>query len=255
MSKPQYHIRCVPGDVGRYVFLPGDPGRAELIAQYFEAPRLVAQNREYTTYTGTLGGVKVSVTSTGIGAPSTAIAVEELAKVGADTFVRVGTAGARQRYIEIGELIIATAAVRDEGTTPQYIPIEYPAVASTEVLTALMEGAKKTGVPFRVGILHSKDSFYSQSETDRIPSAKDILERREAFIAGNVLASEMEASAIFVIASILNLRAGAIVKVLNNRLVESFDTEKAMEMGLEDLVETAIEGLRILMARDRSGES
>ncbi|MFN2145622.1 MAG: nucleoside phosphorylase, partial [Anaerolineales bacterium] len=138
-----YHIQMKKGDVGRYVFLPGDPGRCELIASYFDNPQLVAYNREYKTYTGTLLGEKVSVTSTGIGCPSTAIAVEELSMIGADTFIRVGTSGGMQPYQKAGDLAIVTAAIRDEGTTLHYMPVEFPAVADIEVVSALRQAAVK----------------------------------------------------------------------------------------------------------------
>ena len=139
-----YHIQMKKGDVGRYVFLPGDPGRCEKIASYFDDPKLVAYNREYKTYTGTLLGEKVSVTSTGIGCPSTAIAVEELIMLGADTFIRVGTSGGMQPHQKPGDLAIVTAAIRDEGTTMHYMPPEFPAVANVDVVTALREAAIKT---------------------------------------------------------------------------------------------------------------
>ncbi|MEJ2744874.1 MAG: nucleoside phosphorylase, partial [bacterium] len=129
MSEKQYHVKLAKGDVGRYVLLPGDPGRVPVIAGFLDKAEKVAQNREYTTYTGEVDGVKVSVTSTGIGCPSAAIAVEELARVGADTFIRVGTAGGLQTDVGIGDLVISTATVREDGTSLQYVPLNYPAVA------------------------------------------------------------------------------------------------------------------------------
>ena len=169
----QYHIQLKRGDVGKYVLLPGDPGRCEPISRLFDNPKHIATNREYVTYTGTLDGVPVSVTSTGIGCPSAAIALEELVRCGADTFIRVGTSGHIQRDIKSGELAIITAAIRDEGTSRQYMPIEFPAIADIDLVLALQASAKKTGTTFRTGITQSKDSFYGQHEPERMGVARD----------------------------------------------------------------------------------
>ena len=208
-----YHIHCKPGDVGRYVLLPGDPFRTDLIASYFDDAKLVAHNREHKTWTGTLNGVKVSVTSTGMGCPSAAIAVEELIKCGADTFIRVGTAGrvCDKAYDETLDGVINTAAVRDEGTTIHYIPIEYPAVADRHVVDALARAAKKLGYNFAEGITQSKDSFYGQHEPEAMPAEGRLKERWEAWRRGNVMSSEMESAAIFVISSIRGCRASSIM--------------------------------------------
>jgi len=208
-----YHIHCKPGDVGRYVLLPGDPFRTDLIASYFDDAKLVAHNREHKTWTGTLNGVLVSVTSTGMGCPSTAIALEELIKCGADTFIRVGTAGrvCDAAHDETLDGVINTAAVRDEGTTVQYIPIEYPAVADRHVVAALADAAKELGYNFAEGITQSKDSFYGQHEPENMPSEGRLKERWEAWRRGNVMTSEMESAAIFVISSIRKCRASSIM--------------------------------------------
>src|SRR5881398_3905060 len=155
MGEPQYHIRSKPGDVGEAVLLPGDPGRVESIARLLDHPRLIAHNREYITYTGDLGGRTVSVCSTGIGSPSTAIAVEELAAIGATTFIRVGTTGSIQSDVGFGDLVVATAAVRDEGTTPSYVPMSYPAVADFELVGAMLAAARVASQPAHAGIVRS----------------------------------------------------------------------------------------------------
>ena len=172
-SDKMYHIQCAKGDVGRYVLLPGDPFRTDLIASFFDDAKLVAHNREHKTWTGTLDGVRVSVTSTGMGCPSTAIALEELIKCGADTFIRVGTAGKVCDAAFDPELdgVINTAAVRDEGTTIHYIPIEYPAVADRHVVDALARAAARLGYHYAEGITQSKDSFYGQHEPDNMPAS------------------------------------------------------------------------------------
>lgn len=172
----QYHIRCCEGDIGRYVILPGDPGRCEKIAAYLEEADFVSQNREFTIYTGRLLGERVSVCSTGIGGPSSAIAMEELFAVGADTFIRVGTAGGIDRRVRAGDCVIATGAVRQEGTSREYAPPEYPAVADFEVTQALVWAAEEAGFRFHTGIVQSKDSFYGQhspaSHADRGGTAR-----------------------------------------------------------------------------------
>lgn len=233
-----YHIHCKPGDVGRYVLLPGDPFRTDLIASYFDDARLVAHNREHKTWTGTLNGVKVSVTSTGMGCPSAAIAVEELIKCGADTFIRVGTAGrvCDKAYDETLDGVINTAAVRDEGTTIHYIPIEYPASADRHVVDALARAAKKLGYNFAEGITQSKDSFYGQHEPEAMPAEGRLKERWEAWRRGNVMSSEMESAAIFVISSIRGCRASSIMAYTDMRKT----------------VEVACEALRMLIEQDRS---
>ena len=208
-----YHIQMKKGDVGRYVFLPGDPGRCEMIASYFDDPKLVAYNREYKTYTGTLLGEKVSVTSTGIGCPSTAIAVEELIMIGADTFIRVGTSGGMQPHFKAGDLGIVTGAIRDEGTTLHYMPPEFPAVADIDVVLALRDAAKKLGYPHHLGISHSKDSFFGQHQPERMPVDSRLLNRWKAWVQGGAICSEMEAAAIFILSSIYRKRASGIMLI------------------------------------------
>jgi uridine phosphorylase len=239
-SDVQHHIRCGPGDVGRYVLLPGDPGRVPLIAAALDNAQLVVNNREYMTYTGTLLGEKVSVTSTGIGCPSTAIAVEELAAIGADTFIRVGTSGRMQPVIEMGDLLITWGAVRDEFTSQQYLPLAFPAVADHDVVLALRQAARQRGARHHVGVTHSKDSFFGQHEPQRMPVGRDLLDRWNAWIQAGVLCSEMEASTLFVLARLLRRRAGGIM------------IAGGTASGLTNLIETAVQAMRILIERDRA---
>ncbi|MBT7601934.1 MAG: uridine phosphorylase [Anaerolineae bacterium] len=247
-----YHIQMKKGDVGRYVFLPGDPGRCEMIANYFDDPKLVAYNREYKTYTGTLLGEKVSVTSTGIGCPSTAIAVEELIMIGADTFVRVGTSGGMQPHFKAGDLGIVTGAIRDEGTTLHYMPPEFPAVADIDVVSALRDAAKKLGYPHHLGISHSKDSFFGQHQPERMPVDSRLLNRWKAWVQGGAICSEMEAAAIFVLSSIYRKRASGIMLIGWNQEGESPDEHVS---DLSQLIETAIESVKILIKQDRQRSS
>jgi uridine phosphorylase len=234
------------------VFLPGDPGRCAAIAAHFEQPRQVAHFREYNTYVGTLMGQKVAVTSTGIGGPSTAIAVEELVKIGADTFIRVGTSGAMQDFIEPGDVAIVTGAIRDEGTSSHYLPIEFPAVADLDVTLALREGARRTGVRAHVGIGQSKDSFYGQHEPQRMPVAERLKQRWAAWMAGGALCSEMEAATLYIVASTLRVRAGGIMMVAGHPDQRRMTPEEAARCDIERVIRTAIEGLKVLIERDRT---
>jgi len=240
MSLKQHHIQLETGDVGRYVLLPGDPGRCEVIAKHLDNAVHVATNREYVTYTGYLDGVKVSVTSTGIGCPSAAIAVEELVRVGADTFIRVGTSGGIQPGTKSGDLAIVSAAIRDEGTSSHYMPMEFPAIADLEIVSALRRAAQIKGVRYRIGITQSKDSFYGEVEPERSAVSEKLLDRWRAWEIGGAICSEMEASAIFVIASMLKVRAGGIMAMHGEGEFGS----------LEPLIETAIVGVRELIKGD-----
>jgi uridine phosphorylase len=243
----QYHVHVKPGDVGRYVLLPGDPGRVEKIAEHLEEPHFVSSNREHTVFTGQLLGEKVSVVSTGMGCPSTAIAVEELIKVGADTFIRVGTAGAIQPDMDLGDVAIVTGAIRDEGTTRQYLPLEFPAVADLTVVNALVKAADTLGIGCRLGVSHTKDNFYGEVEMDRMPIADEIRMRWKAWMAGGAICSEMEASALFILSSIYRKRAGAVLTVVGSDTA----TLKAKKASPDAMIQVAVEAIRGLIALDR----
>jgi len=235
-TQKQYHIGVGPGEVARYVLLPGDPGRAEKIAGYFDEVREVAFNREFRTFTGSVNGIGVSVTSTGIGCPSAAIALEELIKVGADTFIRVGTAGALQKELELGDLAIATGAVRDEGTTRQYVPLEYPAVADPEIVEGLRQAAAELGYPHHLGITHCKDSFYSEEEGYSAQGDSNRM-RWNSWMDANVIATSMEEAALFVIGSLRRVRVGSILAVIGKTwagepVIHGVGPEKAIETAL-----------------------
>lgn len=247
MSELVEHLRIKTGDVGRYVLLPGDPGRCELIAAYFDNPQHVATNREYVTYTGEIDGERVSVVSTGIGCPSAAIAVEELLKVGADTFIRVGTSGAIQTDTPSGQLAVVTAAIRDEGTTNHYLPPEFPAIASPQVVDALVSASHITGAMVRRGVSQSKDSFYGEVEPNRMPMAERLHDRWKAWKEGGAICSEMEASAIFIISAIHGARAGGLMHMMGQGPDQ--DPERKM------LLQTSVEALRVLISQDRAGYS
>ncbi len=249
----QYHIQVADGEVGRYVILPGDPKRCEKIAQYFDNPVLVADNREYVTYTGTLDGVKVSVTSTGIGGPSAAIAMEELCRCGADTFIRIGTCGGMQPEVKSGDVVIATGAIRMEGTSREYAPIEFPAVPDLAVTNALAAAAGTKGFPFHTGVVQSKDSFYGQHEPETKPVSYELVNKWEAWKRLGCLASEMESAALFVVAGYLHVRAGACYLVVANQEREKLGLENPVAHNTDMAVQVAVEAIRRLI-QGRIGE-
>ena len=203
-----YHIQVAPGEVGKYVILPGNPKRCAKIAKYFDDPVLVADSREFVTYTGYLDGEKVSVTSTGIGGPSAAIAMEELVQCGADTFLRVGTCGGMDLNVKGGDIVVATGAIRMEGTSREYAPIEFPAVASLEVANALAASAKALGAKYHTGVVQCKDSFYGQHSPQTKPVSYELENKWEAWLRLGCLASEMESAALMTVASYLRVRFG-----------------------------------------------
>ena len=246
-----HHIAIKPGEVGRYVLLPGDPGRVERIATRFDNPKFVASHREYVTWTGELDGVAVSCTSTGIGCPSAAIALEELVGAGADTFIRVGTSGAMQPHIRTGDVGVITGGIRDEGTSRHYLPIEFPAVADIDVTVALRQGARDAGIPFHLGVAQSKDSFYGQHEPGRMPVGPELQRRWDAWMAGGAICSEMEAAALFIVASTLRVRAGGVMLIFQNLAHTPPTPEEIAAADVERVIDVAIAGLRRLIAADR----
>lgn len=253
-SGKQYHTGVGLGDVGRYVILPGDPKRCEKIAEYFDNPVLIADSREYVTYTGTIEGVKVSVTSTGIGGPSAAIAIDELSKCGADTFIRVGTCGGMQEEVLGGDVVIATGAVRMEGTSREFAPIEYPAVADFGVTSALIEGAKKIGVRNHTGVVQCKDSFFGQHEPEIMPVSYELEDKWQAWIRMGCLASEMESAALFIAGGFLRVRVGTCLLVVANqeRAKKGLPNDQVHDTSMA--IKTAIEAIRILIQQEKENE-
>ncbi|MCQ5384702.1 uridine phosphorylase [Hungatella hathewayi] len=247
----EYHINMKQGDVGRYVILPGDPKRCGKIAAYFDHAELVADSREYVTYTGYLNHEKVSVTSTGIGGPSASIAMEELANLGADTFIRVGTCGAMQREILGGDIIIASGAVRNEGTSREYAPVEYPAVADYSVTTALMEGAVRMQQRYHLGIVQCKDSFYGQHSPESKPVFYELQNKWEAWKRMGCLASEMESAALFTVAAYRKVRCGSVFLCMANQERELAGLDNPVVHDTETAIKTAVEAMKIIIEKDR----
>ncbi|MDR1764822.1 MAG: uridine phosphorylase [Lachnospiraceae bacterium] len=246
----EYHIGVARGEVGRYVILPGDPGRCEKIAAYFDNPVKVAANREYTTYTGTLGGVAVSVTSTGIGGPGAAIALEELIHCGADTFIRVGTSGGMQPEVLGGDLVIATGAIRAEGTSREYAPIEYPGVADFAVTVALRDAAVALGMRHHLGVVQCKDSFYGQHSPEAMPVADMLKSNWKAWIACGALASEMESAALFVVGGVRRVRVGSALLVIANQTRREMGLPDEQVHDTDGAIRVAVEALGRLIKAD-----
>lgn len=246
----QYHIQVGRGDVGRYVLLPGDPKRCAKIAKYFDDARLMADSREYVTYTGYLDGVEVSVTSTGIGGPSAAIAMEELVMSGADTFIRVGTCGGMQTEVKSGDIVIASGSIRMEGTSREYAPVEFPAVADIRITNALMESAGELGQEYHVGVVQSKDSFYGQHSPETKPVSYELLNKWEAWKRLGCLASEMESAALFVVGSHLRVRVGACFLVVANQERQKAGLDNPVVHDTDMAVCVAVGALRRLIAKD-----
>ena len=250
----QYHTGVGPEDIGQYVILPGDPKRCEKIAAHFDNPVLVADSREYVTYTGTIDGVKVSVTSTGIGGPSAAIAIEELKKCGAHTFIRVGTCGGMQEQIVGGDVVIANGAIRMEGTSREYAPIEYPAVPDFTVTNALSQAAKGLGISHHVGVVQCKDSFFGQHQPEVMPVSYELENKWQAWLRMGCLASEMESAALFIAGSYLRARVGSCFLVVANQEREKLGLPNPQVHDTERAICTAVEAIRILIAEDRLRE-
>lgn len=248
----EYHTHLAKGDVGRYVLLTGDPGRCEEISTYFDDPKFVAYNREYNTYTGYLCGEKVSVSSMGIGGPSTAIGVEELVHCGADTFIRMGTSGGMQEEVIGGDIVIANGAIRAEGTSKEYAPIEYPAVANFDVTCALVEAAKRQKARYHVGVAQCKDSFFGQHEPETKPVGYELLNKWDAWVKCGALCSEMESSTLFIVGDYLRVRCGAVLLVCANQERAKKGLSNPQAHNMEIVYKTTIEALKILIEQDKA---
>ena len=249
-TEKQFHIHCTEGDVGRYVFLPGDPGRCESIAAHFDNPVHVGMNREYNIYTGTLLGQKVSVCSTGIGGPSAAIAMEELTAIGAYTFIRIGTCGGIDLDVMPGDIVVATGAIRYEHTSMEYAPIEFPAVPSLDVAMALKSASEDLGYRTHTGVVQCKDSFYGQHAPERSPVYYELQQKWESWKRLGVKASEMESAALFVIASALGVRCGSCFHAIWNQEREKLGMSMPMTEDTSGAVRVGIEAMKRIIAAD-----
>jgi len=246
----QYHIDFDGSHGALYAILPGDPGRVDKIASYLEKPRFYHQNREYTTWLGELSGKTVMVISTGMGGPSTAIAVEELYKTGVRSFIRIGTCGGMALDVLGGDIVIATGAIRMDGTTKEYVPVEFPAVANLDVTNALVQAAKNMNQQWHAGIVQCKDSFYGQHDPDRMPAGYELKDKWEAWKKAGCLASEMESSTLYIVSQILGARAGCVLSVIWNQEREKAGMSNPHCHDTESAIKTAVEAVRILIQKE-----
>ena len=248
----QYHVGLRPGDIGEYVILPGDPHRVPKIAAYFDNPVKVADSREFVTYTGTLDGVKVSCTSTGVGGPSASIALEELCNVGGKTFIRVGTCGGMDIDVKGGDIVIATGAVRQDGTSKEYAPIEYPAVPDVTVAASLVFAARDLGFKYHTGVVQCKDAFYGQHMPEALPNSHELLDKWEAWLRLGCKASEMESSTLFIVGAYRKVRVGSVFLVVANQEREKAGLPNKQEHDTDRAIRVAIEAIRMLIADDKA---
>ena len=251
MGEVMYHINLKEGDVGEYCILVGDPGRCEKVASYFDESEFVTSNREFTTYRGKLDGVDVCVTSTGIGGPSAAIAIEELTKVGVKYFIRVGTCGGINLDVKSGDLVVATSAIRQEGTSKEYAPVEYPASADMDIVFAIKKAVDKMDVNAHFGVVQSKDSFYGQHSPEKSPVSYDLLNKWESWKKLGVLSSEMETAALYTVAASIGVKCGCILAVIWNqeRKAKGLIEEDNLDTG--NAIYCAINAIKVLIEENK----
>jgi uridine phosphorylase len=249
-EEKKYHVGLARGEVEDYVLLPGDPFRTPLVAKHIDGAKEVAFSREYRTFTGTVDGVKVSTMSTGMGGPSVAIGVEELHELGVHTLLRVGTCGALQRGIKMGDLVIALAAVRSEGTSDGYVPREYPAVASLDMVNTLVEAAEAANVPYHVGVMRSVDALYSDLLPDRMPRP-DLRGELDMWTKAGVVGNDMEASTLFVVSRIRDMRAGTVCLCVDE--VGAGEIHHLDPSYMDRMLGVAVDAIRLLIKRDKAG--
>lgn len=247
----QFHIHCAPGDVGRYCILPGDPGRVPAIAALFDDAKQVAYNREFNVWTGTLLGEKVTACSTGIGGPSASIAMEELHKCGADTFIRTGTCGGIDLNVQSGDIVVATGAIRFEHTSLEYAPIEFPAVADFEIAECLAQATRALGLPLHTGIVQCKDSFYGQHDPAASPVYYELKQKWESWKRLGVKASEMESAALFVVAAARGVRCGSCFHAVWNQEREKAGMFMPMTEDTSGAIRVGIEAVKKLILADK----
>ncbi len=251
----QYHLQITADDIGKYIILAGDPGRIPKIARYLENGRQTACNREYTIYTGLLDGVPVSACSTGIGGPSAVIAVEELVKCGAHTFIRVGTSGGIAPQVRSGDLVIASAAICAEGTSREYLPSGYPATANFDVVYALGHAARELaaekGFGVHIGTVHSKDSFYGQVDPDSSPVYYTLKNRWESYKRLGCLCSEMECAAIYSVGLARNVRCGAVLLAIWNMEQTYSGEDTSTQLDTDTAIQCAVSAVSKLIAADK----
>ena len=247
-----YHVGFDDTHGARYAILPGDPGRVEKIAQFLDNPRFYCQHREYTTWLGELSGETVMVISTGMGGPSTAIGVEELHRTGVNTLIRLGTCGGMALDVKGGDLVVANAAIRAEGTTREYVPIEFPAVSNLQVTNALVQACKNLDATCHAGVVQCKDSFYGQHDPDRMPIGYDLKNKWQAWLKAGCIASEMESATLFIVGQILGLRTGCILSTVWNQERQLAGLENIRNNDTTLAIKAAVEAIRLLIEQDKA---
>ena len=249
MERKLYHINLSKSDIqgAKYAILPGDPDRVPKIAAFFDNPQKIGQKREYNSYIGEIGGEKVLCVSTGIGGPSAAICIEELYQLGVTNFIRVGTSGGMQMNVKAGDVIVVNGAIRMEGTSKEYLPIEFPAVPDLDITCALRDAAQKLGYDYHVGVVQCKDSFYGQHAPHRMPVSYELENKWQAWIKGGCLASEMESAALFTVCSTLGAKAGAVMLCVWNQERAKAGLDHDEEHDTEKAIKTAVEAIKILI--------
>lgn len=252
-TETMYHIGLKKEDIkdAKYAILPGDPGRVALIAEKLNNAMKIGVNREYTSYLGEIEGEKVLVISTGMGGPSTAICVEELAMLGVNNLIRVGTCGGMQLNVYAGDIVIAQAAIRQEGTSKEYIPLEFPAVANIDVINALINASKELGYTYHTGIVHCKDSFYGQHDPERMAVNYELESKWDAWIKGGSLASEMETATLFTVSSLLRVKAGAVLLTIWNQEKEKLGEANITDFDVEREINVAVKAIELLIKKEK----
>jgi uridine phosphorylase len=250
VAERKYHVGLTQGEVGAYVLVPGDPFRTKLVAEHLEGAEEKAWSREFRTFTGHVGDTLVSTCSSGIGGPSMAIAVEELGELGVHTFLRVGTCGAAQPGIHLGDLVIATGAVRSEGTPDGYVPREYPAMASHEVVTACTEAAEAAGVPHHLGVIRSVDALYSDLLPDRMPRPRELRAELEMWTRAGIVANDMESSTLMVVSALRGWRAGVLLLCVDE--LGAGEIQHLDPAYMHRMLDAAVDAVRRLIEKDRA---
>lgn len=249
------HIGLCKGDVGRYVFLPGSPERTEKIAKYFENPREIAFCREYRTWVGTLDGEPVAVTSTGIGGPSTAIAMEELYQCGVDTMMRIGSCASTSMKVRQGDIIIPNGAIRMEGVGSHYLPLEFPAVPDFEMMKDIEQAAIQCKLPYHVGVTITKASFYTQSSPETKPIGEELMRRWAVYEKGGAISTSMECAPLFLIGASLGIRTACVMVSATNYKDYDDQGNKQPLKDLEDrAIRVGIEAMRRIIRKDKENK-
>lgn len=253
-NETMYHIGLKKEDIkgAKYAILPGDPDRVDVIASHLEEPTFLNSSREFRSFLGRIHNEYVLVISTGIGAPSTAICIEELAQIGIENLIRVGTSGGMQLEVEAGDLVIASSAIREDGVSGEYLPIEFPAVANFDLVTALAASAKNLGYRYHIGTVHSKDSFYGQHHPEKMPISYELEQKWSAYVKGGTLCSEMEASALFITSQALKLKAAAILLVIWNQEREAAGLPQEKDFDVEKEIKVAIDAIKHLIEEENA---